>query len=64
MSDVAPLLGLTALQYLDLRGTRVSDVAPLSGLTALQRLDLRSTRVRKVPSALAERLKDGLVLER
>jgi hypothetical protein len=63
VSDVTPLSRLTALQHLELVGTGVSDVSPLSGLAALQHLDLRRTGVRKVPSALAERLKDGLLLD-
>ncbi len=46
--DVRPLAGLTALQTLDLRGTRVSDVTPLAGLTALQTLNLWGTRVSDV----------------
>lgn len=33
---------LTALEYIDLRGSHVRDLAPLRGLTALKRLDLGS----------------------
>ncbi|HEY1935893.1 MAG TPA: pentapeptide repeat-containing protein [Acetobacteraceae bacterium] len=36
LSDVAPLAGLTALQSLDLMGTKVSDVTPLRTLPGLQ----------------------------
>jgi Leucine-rich repeat (LRR) protein len=43
--DLAPLAGLTALQSLDLRGTKVADLAPLARLAALQSLDLRGTQV-------------------
>ncbi|MBU8544711.1 MULTISPECIES: leucine-rich repeat domain-containing protein [Roseomonadaceae] len=43
--DLAPLARLTALQSLDLSGTRVADLAPLANLSALQSLDLRGTRV-------------------
>ncbi len=39
------IAGLTALQSLDLSGTRVADLAPLTKLTSLQRLDLDGTRV-------------------
>ena len=39
------ITGLTNLQILNLRGTRVSDVAPLSGLTSLESVDLVNTRV-------------------
>jgi hypothetical protein len=45
LNDLTPLAGLTALQHLDLRATRVGDVSPLAGLTALQNLSLRGTRV-------------------
>ena len=43
--DLGLLVGLTALQTLDLSGTGVSDIASLKGLTALQALHLRGTRV-------------------
>ena len=43
--DLAPLVGLSALQGLDLRVTGVSDLAPLAGLTALQSLNLAGTQV-------------------
>ena len=39
------LTGLTNLQILNLRGTRVRDLAPLAGLTSLESVDLVNTRV-------------------
>jgi len=44
LEDLTPLSGLTALQHLDLRDTRVSDLTPLSGLTALQSVTLSTDR--------------------
>ena len=43
--DVAPLSGLTMLQELDLRSTRVVDMSPLPGLAKLQRLAVDHTQV-------------------
>ena len=59
-TDLAPDLAvlppdigsLTALNRLDLWGTRVSDISALSGLTALEYLDLRGTQVSDI-SALS-----------
>ena len=48
LSDLLPLMALTALKYLNLRNTRVSDVTPLGALTALQSLDLWGTHVSDV----------------
>ncbi|MCE2739312.1 MAG: leucine-rich repeat domain-containing protein [Rhodobacter sp.] len=45
VSDLAPLQGLTGLQYLRLYRTPVSDLAPLQGLTGLQTLLLDATPV-------------------
>lgn len=39
------IAGLTALQTLNLSGTKVADLAPIAGLTALQSLDLGYTQV-------------------
>jgi len=46
-ADVEHLRGLTALQYLDLMGTKVTDagLVYLKGLTELQYLDLWATQV-------------------
>jgi hypothetical protein len=46
ISNLAPLSGLVALEWLELSRTRVEDLAPLKGLTALQYLDLSLTEVR------------------
>ncbi|MCZ6837517.1 MAG: hypothetical protein O7G85_17205, partial [Planctomycetota bacterium] len=43
--ELAPLAGLTVLQWLNLGLTRVTELAPLAGLTALQWLNLGQTRV-------------------
>ena len=45
VSGLAPLQGLTGLQYLRLYRTPVSDLAPLQGLTGLQTLLLDATPV-------------------
>ena len=45
---MAPLAGLTALQSLDLGGTKVSNVSPLAHLTALQSLKLAYAEVSDV----------------
>ena len=45
VSDLAPLAGLTGLQWLGLDGTGVSDLAPLAGLTGLETLFLNGTDV-------------------
>ena len=45
--DLAHLKGLTALERLNLRGTKITDagLAHLKGLPGLQRLDLRGTKI-------------------
>jgi|HubBroStandDraft_6_1064221.scaffolds.fasta_scaffold48125_2 Leucine-rich repeat (LRR) protein len=45
LSDLAPLMGLSALQTLVLDRTQVSDLAPIAGLSALRRLSLERTQV-------------------
>ena len=45
LTDLAPLVGLSALQSLDISRTRVSDLAPLAGLSALRRLNVSNTQV-------------------
>ena len=45
LTDLGPLEGLTALQYLDLTNTGVTDLGPLEGLSALEALWLQSTGV-------------------
>jgi hypothetical protein len=45
VEDLEPLKGLTALQYLVLKGTRAANIGSLKGLTELQALDLSSTNV-------------------
>jgi internalin A len=45
VSDLTPLAGLTALEFLDLGTTQVSDVASLAGLAALQLIDRNGRRV-------------------
>jgi len=45
VSDLGPLVNLTALESLYLNGTGVSDLRPLSNLPALERLDLDETQV-------------------
>ena len=45
IKDLSPLLGMTALRMLYLRGTGVSDISVLQGMTALRMLDLRGTGV-------------------
>jgi hypothetical protein len=46
ISNLAPLSGLLALEWLELSRTKVEDLAPLKGLMALQHLDLSLTEVR------------------
>jgi len=58
LASLAPLAGLTALQYLGLSGTQVGDVTPLAGLTALEYLYLGDTQVSDVtPLALIKGLR-------
>jgi internalin A len=45
VSDLSPLVALTALQHLVCWSTQVSDLSPLVALTALQHLDCRNTPV-------------------
>ena len=52
VSNLSPLLGLTQLTYLNLRGNSLSDVSALAGLTQLTSLNLTSTSISDV-SALS-----------
>lgn len=45
LADLAPLKGLTRLQWLDLQGTQVSNLTPLKGLPRLLGLSLLGTQV-------------------
>ncbi len=45
ISDLEPIKGLTALEWLRLEGTQVSDLEPIKGLTSLQQLDVSGTQV-------------------
>ncbi|MGB0504881.1 MAG: TIR domain-containing protein [Pikeienuella sp.] len=45
VSNLSPLLGLSALEELRVNKTQTADLSPLSGLTALKRLDLDKTMV-------------------
>ncbi len=40
-SDLAPLAGLTKLEFLDISQNAVADLSPISGLTALKHLNVR-----------------------
>ena len=48
LGDVAPLAGLTKLQYLELTNNQVADVAPLAKLTALSALYLSGNKIADV----------------
>ena len=45
VSDLSPLSGLTALNWLDLAGNSVEDVTPLAGLTRLGGLNVEVNRI-------------------
>jgi internalin A len=45
LADLSPLAGATALEYLDIRLTRVSNLAPVAKLATLRRIDMRGTKV-------------------
>ncbi len=45
LADLAPLAGLSALQWLDVSSTQVTDLAPLAGLSAVRTLDVSNTQV-------------------
>ncbi len=53
LTNIAPLAGLTAMEYLSLRGNQITSVAALSGMTALTHLNLENNRIAEINPLIA-----------
>jgi Leucine-rich repeat (LRR) protein len=62
VTNISPLAGLTALEWLDLSQTRVADLSPLAALPNLKTLRLQDTPAADL-APLADLIANGLKIE-